>query len=385
MHGVTGFAESAALLVCAAFVLVTICSRIGVPSIVGYILAGIVIGPAGLGLIAESAALSSIGEIGVVLLLFALGLEFSFEKLVTLRKHVFGLGAVQVSVTTITVSLVASLVFDLASVSAILIGGAVAMSSTAMCLKVLAGANALGSPAGRMAISVLLFQDLAAVGLLLMHDSATGTAEGRGVATMIGGAVALVALLFIARGPLQALARWTATQRDPELAQLLALAIAFGSAIAATSVGLSPALAAFAAGMIIGEGDARHVVEKEIRPFRDLFVGVFFIGIGVQLPLGLIPDVWPAVLIWLAILIIGKALIVILLGMLFGEEAQVMRRAGMILGHGGEFGLMLVSVSLSSGLISDMVAGPILLAIGISMPIGSILVRRAARSGAGVD
>lgn len=236
-----------------------------------------------------------------------------------------------------------------------------------------------------MAIWVLLFQDLAAVGLLLMHDSATGTAEGRGVATMIGGAAALVALLFIARGPLQALARWTATQRDPELAQLLALAIAFGSAIAATSVGLSPALAAFAAGMIIGEGDARHVVEKEIRPFRDLFVGVFFIGIGVQLPLGLIPDVWPAVLIWLAILIIGKALIVILLGMLFGEEAQVMRRAGMILGHGGEFGLMLVSVSLSSGLISDMVAGPILLAIGISMPIGSILVRRAARSGAGVD
>ncbi|MDH2090924.1 cation:proton antiporter, partial [Rhizobium pusense] len=114
MHGVTGFVESAALLVFAAFVLVTICSRIGVPSIVGYILAGIIIGPAGLGLIAESAALSSIGEIGVVLLLFALGLEFSFEKLVTLRKHVFGLGAAQVAVTTITVSLVASLIFDLA-------------------------------------------------------------------------------------------------------------------------------------------------------------------------------------------------------------------------------------------------------------------------------
>lgn len=142
MHGVTGFVESAALLVFAAFVLVTICSRISVPSIVGYILSGIVIGPAGLGLIAENAALSSIGEIGVVLLLFALGLEFSFEKLVTLRKHVFGLGAVQVAVTTITVSLVASLIFDLAPVPAILIGGAVAMSSTAMCLKVLANANA---------------------------------------------------------------------------------------------------------------------------------------------------------------------------------------------------------------------------------------------------
>ena len=102
MHGVTGFAESAALSVCAAFALVTICSRIGVPSIVGYILAGIVIGPAGLDLIAENAALSIIGEIGVVLLLFALGLEFSFEKLVRLRKHVFGLGAVQVAVTVVS-------------------------------------------------------------------------------------------------------------------------------------------------------------------------------------------------------------------------------------------------------------------------------------------
>jgi CPA2 family monovalent cation:H+ antiporter-2 len=160
MHGVTGFIESAALLVGAAFVLVTICSRIGVPSIVGYIFAGIVVGPAGLNLVAESEALAGIGEIGVVLLLFALGLEFSFEKLVRLRKHVFGLGAVQVAVTTATVSLVARLIFDLAPVAAILIGGAVAMSSTAMCLKVLASVKALGSAQGRLAIAVLLFQDL---------------------------------------------------------------------------------------------------------------------------------------------------------------------------------------------------------------------------------
>lgn len=385
MHGLTGLLESAAVLVLAAYVLLMICVRAGVPGIVGYILAGVLIGPAGIGLVAESDGLATIGEVGVVLLLFALGLEFSVEKLASLRRHVFGIGAAQVALTSVLIALPAAFALDLAPVPAILLGGAVAMSSTAMCLKVLAGANALGSPAGRMAISVLLFQDLAAVGLLLMHDSATGTAEGHGVATMIGGAAALVALLFVTRGPLQALARWTATQRDPELAQLLALAIAFGSAIAATSVGLSPALAAFAAGMIIGEGDARQLVEKEIRPFRDLFVGIFFIGIGVRLPLDLIPFVWPAVLIWLAILIIGKALIIILLGMLFGEEAQVMRRAGMILGHGGEFGLMLVSVSLSSGLISDMVAGPVLLGIGISMPIGSIFVRWAARSGAGVD
>jgi CPA2 family monovalent cation:H+ antiporter-2 len=377
MHGVTGFIESAALLVGAALVLVTICSRIGVPSIVGYILAGVVIGPTGLNLVAESEALAGIGEIGVVLLLFALGLEFSFEKLVNLRKHVFGLGAVQVVVTTATVSLVASLIFDLAPVAAILIGGAVAMSSTAMCLKVLASVNALGSAQGRLAIAVLLFQDLAAVAFLLLHDSMSGAAEGYGVITVIAGSTALVAALFIARGPLQVLARWVALRGDPELAQLLALTIALGSAIVATSVGLSPALAAFAAGMIIGEGDARHVVEKEIRPFRDLFVGIFFIGIGTQFPLWLIPSAWPIVLAWLAVLLVEKTLIVLIVARLFGEPLQTSWRTGIILAHGGEFSLMLLSVSSTSGIVAGEFAGPFLLAIGVSMLAGSLMVRWA--------
>ncbi|MFN4312208.1 MAG: cation:proton antiporter [Ferrovibrio sp.] len=378
MHGVTGFVESAALLVFAAFVLVTICSRIGVPSIVGYILAGIVTGPAGLGLIAESAALSSIGEIGVVLLLFALGLEFSFEKLVTLRKHVFGLGAAQVAVTTTTVSLAASLIFDLALLPTILIGGAVAMSSTAMCLKVLASLNALGSAQGRLAIAVLLFQDLAAVAFLLLHDSMSGAAEGYGVITVVASAMAFVAALFIARGPLQVLARWVASRGDPELAQLLALTIALGSAIVAASAGLSPALAAFAAGMIIGEGDARHAVENEIRPFRDLFVGIFFVGIGTQLPLWIIPSAWPVMLIWLAIIFAGKTLIVLVVARLFGESLQTSWRTGIILAHGGEFSLMLLSTSMASNLIHGNVGAPLLLGLGFSMIGGSWMINRAA-------
>jgi CPA2 family monovalent cation:H+ antiporter-2 len=336
-----------------------------------------VIGPAGLNLVAESEALAGIGEIGVVLLLFALGLEFSFEKLVTLRKHVFGLGAVQVAVTTTAVSLSASLIFDLAPVPAILIGGAVAMSSTAMCLKVLASVKALGSAQGRLAIAVLLFQDLAAVAFLLLHDSMSGAAEGHGVTTVIASSSALVAALFFARGPLQVLSRWVASRGDPELAQLLALTIALGSAIVATSAGLSPALAAFAAGMIIGEGDARHVVEKEIRPFRDLFVGIFFIGIGTQFPLWLIPSAWPVVLVWLAVLVVGKTLIVLVVARLFGEPLQTSWRTGLILAHGGEFGLMLLSVSSTSGIVAAEFAGPLLLAIGVSMLAGSLMVRRA--------
>ena len=377
MHGVTGFLESAALLVGVAFVFVTTCSRIGVPSIVGYILTGLLIGPAGFGLLAQSTALTNIGEIGVILLLFALGLEFSFEKLVTLRHHVFGVGGAQVAITTILAAVVGSQAFGLAPVAAILVGGAVAMSSTAMCLKVLASVNALGSAQGRLAIAVLLFQDLAAVAFLLLHDAMSGAAEGYAVITVVAGATALVAALFIARGPVQILARWVASRGDPELAQLLALTIALGSAIVAATAGLSPALAAFAAGMIIGEGDARHAVENEIRPFRDLFVGIFFIGIGTQLPLCIIPSAWPVVLIWLVILLVGKTLIVMVVARLFGESLQISWRTGIILAHGGEFSLMLLSVSSTSGIVTEEFAGPLLLAIGVSMLAGTLMVRWA--------
>ena len=377
MHSVTGFLESAALLVGVAFVFVTTCSRIGVPSIVGYILTGLLIGPAGFGLLAQSTALTNIGEIGVILLLFALGLEFSFEKLVTLRHHVFGVGAAQVAITTILAAVVGSLAFGLAPVAAILVGGAVAMSSTAMCLKVLASVNALGSAQGRLAIAVLLFQDLAAVAFLLLHDAMSGAAEGYAVITVVAGATALVAALFIARGPVQILARWVASRGDPELAQLLALTIALGSGIVAATAGLSPALAAFAAGMIIGEGDARHAVENEIRPFRDLFVGIFFIGIGTQLPLCIIPSAWPVVLIWLVILLVGKTLIVMVVARLFGESFQTSLRTGIILAHGGEFSLMLLSVSSASGIVAEEFAGPILLAVGASIVVGSLMIRRS--------
>jgi len=379
LHGTNGFLESGALLVVAAFVLVTICARFGIPSLVGYILTGLLIGSSSFGLISESAALTAIGELGVILLLFALGLEFSFEKLASLKRHVFGLGLGQVAVTTILVSAVTIYLFGLDIIPAILVGGAVAMSSTALCLKVLASVNAVGSLQGRMAIAVLLFQDVAAVAFLLLHDASNGAAEGFGAITVILGGVALVALLFIARGPLQVIAKWIAASGDPELAQLLALAIALGSAIAAASAGLSPALAAFAAGMVIGEGDARHAVENEIRPFRDLFVGIFFIGIGAQLPLGILASSWPAVLTWLAILFFGKVLIFLTVARGFGEPLPAAARTGIILAHGGEFSLMLLSVSMASGLLPASFGGPLFIAIGISMLCGSVLVRRAGR------
>ena len=381
MHADQRLLEAAALLAMMAFCHVAICARLGIPALVGFLLAGILIGPSGLGLIAEGATLTLIGEVGVILLLFALGLEFSLDKLVSLRRLIFGLGLAQVLVTggLVTVGL---LVFtEIAPAAAVLIAGAIAMSSTALCLKVLAGGDALGTPQGRVAIAVLLFQDLAAVGFLAFHDVIAGAGaveSAHDVLKMVGGMGVLVGALFITRSMLQRLAGWVATQGAAELAQLLALTVALLAAIIAQVAGLSPALGAFAAGMMIAEGDARQFVEREIRPFRDLFVGVFFIGIGTQLHIGAIWSTWPTVLAWLFVLMVVKLALVVALTRMFGEQLETALRAGAILAHGGEFSLMLISVTTASGLLQSKVAEPLFLALGLSMLIGAVVVRRAA-------
>lgn len=378
MFGLSGFLEIATVLVCGAFVLVALCARFGLPGILGYLLAGLLIGPSGLGVIAEGEALVVIGEIGVILLLFTLGLEFSLEKLLSLGRLIFGLGAAQVVLTAGLMTAILSAVTDIGLVPAIMVGAAVAMSSTALCLRVLAGARALGSSPARIVIAILLFQDLAAVAFLLIHDAATVGGEEYSFITLFGGAGALVAALVAARGPLHWLARWVRTLGDPELAQLLALAIALAAAIAAVRSGLSPALGAFAAGMLISEGDARHVVEKEIRPFRDLFVGIFFISIGTQMHIQDLFHAWPEVVFWLFVLTVAKFAFVVGLVRMFGTETGIALRAGLILAHGGEFSLMLLSIAMGSGLLDAALANPLLLAVGLSMILASGAIQRVA-------
>ncbi|GAB4235631.1 MAG: hypothetical protein Kow0032_20240 [Methyloligellaceae bacterium] len=380
MHETSAILEIAALLVAGAFAAVALCVRLGLPPIIGYLAAGVALGPSGLHLVTEGEALSTLGEVGVILLLFTLGLEFSFARIVDLRHHIFGLGTLQVAFTG---GIIAGFLLGTQSsglIAAVLIGGAAAMSSTALCLKTLAREHALQEPQGRLAISVLLFQDLAAVGLLVVHDAALGQSAAQGLTRFLLGSAGLAAALFLARGVLQALARWIASVGDVELAQLLALAISLLSAIAAIMAGLSPALGAFAAGMMISEGDARNVVEKEIRPFRDLLVGFFFVGIGAQLQLETIGDMAPAVLAWLFVLLAVKLVIVSAIIRLAGEPWPLAWRAGTILAHGGEFGMMLLSVGAASGLIDAQLAMPLLLAIGISLFPATLMIRLGSRS-----
>lgn len=379
MQSAAGLLEISALLIGGAFGAVAVCARFGIPSIIGYMIAGLAIGPSGLRLVAEGEALSTLGEVGVILLLFTLGLEFSFSKLIDLRRQIFGVGALQVLVTS-TVATVALIALQPTSViAAVLVGGAIAMSSTALCFKSLGGIGAGNLPQGRLAISILLFQDLAAVAFLVVHDAALGASILQGMLRFLGGAAGLVIALYLARHWLQTMARWISVTGNNELAQLLALAISLGSAIAAIAAGLSPALGAFAAGMMISEGDARNVVEREIRPFRDLLLGVFFVGVGAQLHLSSIGELWESIVLWICILLVGKWMLTSVILRASGAKRDVSWRTGLILAHGGEFGLMLVSISVASGLIDQTLGSSLLLAIGASMLPAPVLVRLAAQ------
>ena len=228
---------------------------------------------------------------------------------------------------------------------------------------------------------MLLFQDLAAIGFLLFHDAIAVAGDAKsavGYLVLPGGAVALVCALFIARLPMQRLAAWVAAHGDAELAQLLALTVALLAAVAAVQAGLSPALGAFAAGMMIAEGDARHVVEREIRPFRDLFVGMFFIGIGMQIRVDALPTMWPQVVAWLGVLFVLKFVIVMALSRAFRVPLGTSLRTGAVLAHGGEFGLLIVSVSVASNLVAVELGDPLLVALGLSMFAGAAVVRRVS-------
>ena len=379
MHGIEGLLEISAILVCGAFVFATLFARFGLPSIPAYILAGALLGPHTFGLIADGEALSTIGEIGVVLLLFTLGLEFSFNKLIALRRLIFGVGALQVLLTTSLVAIGATVLFDMEMTAAFIVGGVAAMSSTALCLKSLASIDALGRPEGRMAIAVLLFQDLAAVAFLLLHDSAASGAMIDGLLTLTLGAAALIAGLFLARGPVQTLAQWISGRGDTELAQLLALSMVFGSSLAAVAIGLSPALAAFAAGMLISEGDARNIVEREIRPFRDLFLGVFFLSVGTQIQISADPVFWRVFLLGILLVTFFKFIVIAPVLILSGADRATAIKAGGILSQGSEFGLVLLTLSASSGLLTLQIVNPILTAIACTMIISGMIITRVLK------
>jgi len=366
------------VLLGAAVLVVVVFRSLKLPPLLGYLIVGVMIGPNALGWITTTDEVTHLAEIGVVFLMFSIGLEFSLSRLKTMRRIVFGLGAAQVLVTLLLVLGVA-LAVGVAWQGGIVLGGALAMSSTAILAKLLAERFELNSPHGRQIIGILLFQDLAVVPLLILIPALGAPAEE--LATTLGfavvkAAVVLTVLLVVGQRVMRAWFHVVARQKSPELFVLNVLLVTLGVAFLTEMAGLSLALGAFVAGVLISETEYRYQVEEDIKPFRDVLLGLFFVTIGMLLDVRVaVENAWVAVL--LVTLVLVKTALIFGLSRLFGAPSGVALRAGLALGACGEFGFVILAHAAGSGLLEQDVLQPVLAAMVLSMLIAPFVIERS--------
>ena len=356
--------------------------RLRLPLIIAFLLVGMVVGPHALGWVAATETTRTLAEFGVVFLLFALGLEFSLPRLLAMRGEVFSLGGLQIGATTAAVAAV-GWASGLALEVAILLGGAVAMSSTAIVLRQLTEQDELNRTHGRLAFGVLLFQDLAIVPFLALAGVLASPEEQYttlSIALAVGkAAVALIIVLAAGQWLLRPLFHEIASSGASELFTIAVLFVAIGSAWATHAAGLTFALGAFLAGMMLAETEYRFQVEAGIRPFRDTLLGLFFVTIGMQLDVPALLRQWPTVVALLAGLLVLKALIVMVAARPFAGQWFKSLRTGVVLSPGGEFGFALLALLLDNRLIGAEFTQPLLAAITLSMLIAPFLIRHNKR------
>jgi len=363
------------LLLAATVIAVVVCRMVRLPAILGYLIVGIVVGPNALGWIPDAAAVRTLAEFGVVFLMFSIGLEFSLGQLRAMRRAVFGLGLAQVVLTAAGATALLELL-GFGWKAGIALGGALAMSSTAIGSKMLAERMELGTPHGRDVMAILLFQDLAVVAFLIIIPALAQPGASLVEALLIASLKAVVVLLVIlvfGQRPMRAWFHLVARQRSRELFVLNVLLVTLGMAAITQFFGLSLALGAFLAGMLIAETEFRYQVEEDIKPFRDVLLGLFFVTIGMALDLRVVADeiAWVAVLVVVPVIV--KLLVVVALARLFGAPLATSLRTGFYLAQAGEFALVLLSLATISGLVPMNLAQPVLAAMILSM-LGAPLV-----------
>ena len=351
------------------------------PALFGYVLVGVVLGPNALGWVRESTQTETLAEFGIVFLMFTLGLEFSLPRLRAMRGLVFGVGGLQVLLTSSMV-LLAGLAFGLDWRSGLVLGGALAMSSTAMVGKLLVERHELESLHGRLVMGVLLFQDLAVVPLLILIPALAG--EGPDLLQTLGMALlkgAVVLALVIAVGP-GLTRRWfhlVAERRSEELFMLNVLLTTLALAALTEAAGLSAALGAFLAGMLISETEYRYQVEADIRPFRDVLLGLFFVTVGMHLNvLGVLAE-WQEVLLLTLLLMSVKAVLAMLAARTASKDRVGVMRTGIYLAQAGEFALVLLSLAEEAGVLEARIMASALPAVILSMLATPLLIEHSPR------
>lgn len=364
------------LLLAAAVLATTLFRALKLPALLGYVLVGILLGPSVLNLAGDADGAQHLAEFGVVFLMFSIGLEFSLGKLKLMRGLVFGLGGLQV-VASLLLTLLLALALGLPLATGIALGGALAMSSTAIVSKLLTERNELESPHGRQIIGVLLFQDIAVVPLLILIPALDGhgqLAEALGWAA-IKAVLALGVILFLGQKLLRPWFQLVAARKSSELFMLNVLLITLGLAYVTDMAGLSLALGAFVAGMLISETEFRYQVESDIRPFRDILMGLFFVTIGMAVDLAFLPDNLLLVLFIVGLLLVGKLLVIVLLARLYTKQWSTALRTGLGLAQAGEFGLVLLALANDHGLMPAHLQQAMLSAMILSMLLAPFLVQ----------
>ncbi|HCN66589.1 MAG TPA: sodium:proton antiporter [Pseudomonas sp.] len=370
------------IILASSLVVIALFRRLKLPPVLGYLCVGLFIGPTALNWVNNSPDLPDLAELGVVFLLFSLGLEFSLPKMLKLRRVVFGLGSLQVICTAVVLGGLL-LAFGMSASSAFLLGAGLALSSTAIVSKELTSLGEIFSPHGQNAIGVLLFQDVVAVLLLTLVPVFAGSSDQAwywALPITLGKTIILfVGLLITSRFVLPRLFHEVAASRSAELFVLLALVIVLVTAWLTHLLGLSPALGAFLAGMLLGESHYRHQIEADIRPFRDILLGLFFVSIGMLIDLQLfLHHGFLIVGLTLALMLI-KGAVVATLVKLRGSDGETAWRSGLALAQGGEFCFALMAQMQLNALIPSQYAPYLLAATFCSMLLTPLLLRAAPR------
>jgi glutathione-regulated potassium-efflux system ancillary protein KefC/glutathione-regulated potassium-efflux system protein KefB len=354
----------------AAVISVPISRRLGFGSVLGYLAAGIIIGPFGFAFVADAEHILHFAELGVVFLLFVVGLELKPSRLWVMRRMVFGLGATQVFVSAAGIALVAW-ALGLTANAAVVVGLILALSSTAFVLQMLAEKKQLGKSHGRAAFSILLFQDLAAIPLIAVLPllGANASFDAGIDFTQIGLMVVSIAGLIVGgRLLLRPVLRIAAQSGIPEIFTATALLVVIGSALLMQVAGMSMVLGAFIAGMLLADSEYRHQLEADIGPFKGLLLGLFFIAVGMLVNVGLLLETPGRILMIVALLMVTKALVLFPLARMFGMcDSRAAMKLAAVLSQGGEFAFVLFGIAraeqaLAPGLIDELV-----LAVAVSM------------------
>jgi len=396
-HGGIPFLRELVVFLFVAGVVVPLMQRLRLSAILCYLLAGVALGPYGAGrlfeelpllrhfAITDASVVRPLGDLGVVFLLFTVGLELSLRRLWMMRRLVFGLGTAQVTLTAITIAAIASM-FGHAPANMIILGACLALSSTAVVVQLLSERHALDTPLGRLCFGILLLQDLAVVPILFATQ-VLGRGEGEvlGLPLLLAlgkAALAIAVILAAGRWAMRPLFSLVGTARHPEVFRAITLLVALGAAMGTEAMGLSLALGAFLAGLLIADSDYRHEVEVDMAPLKGLLLGFFFLSVGVSIDLTILAGdaVWVALSV--AGLYLLKTAIVAGLARVFGHDWRLSIEAGLMLGQGGEFAFVVLGLAAQLRVLPSDVSSFMIMVASLSMlvtPFAAMLGRRLPR------